>query len=447
MHLPDPKKFPLNINDALKDLIQEFGLEIVNIESINGYEIRDGILYIWGFNEMSEDKQICELLKQNPNTDTLLIGKGVTDKNDLKKIHYVLLSSHNVVPIIKNIIVEDKSRFYSVDGLLIDKNSMDVKDYASGRDNDIIVIPNGIVRLDEHCFNYNEYVKHLILPVSIKELDGITSLPKLENVNIDNNTDFYSENGILFSAATKAPFFIPPYNPLYPNSDELKAMFAKIYYWVKSEAENKRWQGVTPDNFSIDPYEKNDIYIVYNGGYYRQYWRLYKQSLPTRIVFEYSFYEEWDVECAAGQIEESDIYEETTLVKLKCNECAFNNICEDIYKSNDRYISNTINRLNASGIAHFKTMGNTNFNCELTMDSPIETIFQTLLIFLDIALEYRFRYPILHINMQHSLLTDSYIGLTPLKDSPFNFSSSSLPLGFISETLSCIGQDDTEPPF
>lgn len=445
MHLPDPKKFPLNINDNLEDLIQEFGLEIVNIESINGYEIRDCILYIWGFNETSEDKQICELLKQNPNTDTLFIGKGVTDKNDLKKIHYVLLSSHNVIPIIKNIIVEDESRFYSVDGLLIDKKSMTVKDYASGRDNDIIVIPNGIVRLDEHCFNYNEYVKHLILPASTKEIDGIISLPKLVDVNIDNNIEFYSKNGILFSAATKAPFFIPPYNSLYPNSDELKAMFSKIYYWVKSEAENKRWHGVTPNNFSIDPYDKNDIYISYNGGYYRQYWRIYRQPLPTRIVFEYSFYEEWDVECAARQIEESDIYEETTLVQLKCNECVFNNICDDIYKSNDIYMSNTINRLNASRIAHFKTMGKTNFNCELTMDSPIETIFQTLLLFLDIAMEYRSKYPIKHIPTQSLLFTDYAAGYNHLKDSPFDISSSSLPLDFISEHDN--GQDDSEPPF
>lgn len=440
MHLPDPNKFPLNIDNALKDLIQEFGIEIVNIERINGYEIRDGILYIWGFNETSEDKQICELLKQNPNTDTLFIGKGVTDKNDLKKIHYVLLSSHNVVPIIKNIIVEDESRFYSVDGLLIDKNSMAVKDYASGRDNDIIVIPNGVVRLDENCFNYNGYVKHLILPASIKELDGITSLPKLEDVNIDKNTDFYSENGIIFSVATNTPFFIPPYNPLYPNSDELIAVFAKIYYWVKSEAENKRWQGVTPGNFSIDPYYKNDIYISYNGGFYRQYWRLYRQPLPTRIVFEYSFYEEWDVECAARQIDERDIYEETKLVKLKCNECAFNNICEDIYKSNDIYMSNTINRLNASRIAHFKNMGKTNFNCELTMDSPIETIFQTLLIFLDIALEYRLEYPIIESPLQLSLFKET----EQVEDSPFSHYFS-CPLGFISgsENVSI----DEEPPF
>lgn len=154
------------LNPNIKNFIEEFDLdfEIKDYSHKDGYEIKHNKLLVWHFDVGITSKDLCEILLQNPQIDTLFLGKGVTDNNDgrqIRMIHYFLTSSHNIIPIINNIELEDESNYYVVDGMLIDKKMYSVIDYASGRKNKSIHVPDGIIGLKEHCFNYNEYVERI----------------------------------------------------------------------------------------------------------------------------------------------------------------------------------------------------------------------------------------------------------------------------------------------
>lgn len=434
-----------SFDDSISNFIKKFDCEVIEVTRANGYEVNDSILYIWGFNNHSEDKQICELLKQNPSVDTLYIGKNVTDKNDLEKIHCVLLSSHNIIPIIKNIIFEDNSRYYSTDGILIDRESMSIIDYASGRNNNTIAIPYGILGIKEICFNYNEYVRELILPSTIQNIDGITSLPKLENVTVEQGSDnrYISDNGIIFNSNTKDLHFIPPYNNAYPNADVLEEMFKDLLSLVRTESDNGRWNSVLPNCFSL--INDESIGITYNGGFYEQYWGVRLQALPTRIVFEYSFYDIWREECALI-MEEYEDTDYTNSIRRNCLECNLKNNCERILHSNRIYISNIVKKLNEANIGEIRAVNEMYVEFNIGIGTPIDQIFQTLLAFLDIALDCRTKFPIVDSPLQPSLFHESIMNgefqYSPMEYFPFSYSYDS-PKGFVLEEE----LEEEEPPF
>lgn len=435
-------------NQAISKFIENFDCEVIDITCTSDYEINGNILYIWSFNNKGEDKLICELLKQNLNTDTLFIGKDVTDRNELKKIHHILSSSHNIIPIIKHIIVEDDSRFCSVDGLLIDKMTKMVLDYASGRCNKTIVIPDDIIGLEEHCFNYNEYVKEIVLPPTIKNLAGITSLPRLESVNLDNHVgaELYSNNGILYSVHSNKLYFIPPYHPSYPSLEELKIGFSTLLSWVKEEADKGRWRGVTSNCFSRDSIIEESIYLTYDGGFYEQCWGINLQLLPTWIVIYYYFNDKWNEECASS-ISTIDNWSGENPIKLKCEDCSSHNNCKSIYRSNEYYVSKIVSRLNAHNKL-FNILDGRSIECRISIDTPIVEIFQALMQFLDIALCYRTKFPITNTPLQSSLFheIERQGELIPnvSENLPFTYSSYSSPIGFM---IGDMDHDGEIPPF
>lgn len=435
-------------NDISK-FIKDFDCKVVEVTQMYGHEVKDNVLYLRGFKHSCEDEQICELLKRNPKVDTLYIGRNVTDRDNLKKIHYVLLSSHNVIPIIKNIILEDDSRFYSVDGLLIDRITKTVLDYASGRDNETIVVPDGIVGLKEYCFNYNEYVKQLFLPSSIKDIPGITSLPSLENVviSISDISTFTSDRGVIHDT-TDDIYFIPPYNPSFPHIEDINTVFDNLLSLVKTEAGKDRWPGVIPGCFSRDSFVEDSISIIYNGGFYSQRWNVRFQDLPTKIVFGYFFYAEWDTECACRMIVNED-YDSTIPIKLNCENCSYGHNCDNIFKSNKSYISNLVRKLKDANVGEFKVIDKGNIELQLSLNTPMNSIIKTLLGFLDVALDYRKRCPIIERPMQSSIFNEMEMGDgkdTNLSDGfPFNYSPSTLSKGFM--VKSEIEYNEEEPPF
>lgn len=438
-------------NEIISKFLKEFDCEVVEVTRTSGYEINENTLYIWGFNDSPDYGNICELLKQNPFTDTLYIGKNITDNNDIIKIHHLLQTSHNIIPVIKNIIVEDDSRFYSKDGLLIDKLSNTVIDYASGRSNTVVVIPNRITGIAEDCFHYNEYVKQIVLPSSIEGIEGITSLPKLENVIVNNGYDnhYTTLNGVIFIKGIVFPYFIPPYNPLFPNADKLKKHFDDLLSLVKSEATIGRWKDVDPECFATYPIADERICLTYNGGFYQQTWSVDLQLMPTRIIFGYNFDGDWDTECVLRLLENEDISLISCPIKLNCKECKFKHNCDGIYYSNEKYVSKLANKLKNSIICDLSIIDNRNIKFEVCIDTSMQTISHFFLDFLDIALDYRIKYPIMERPLQLTLFNEmecqSEMNSNSSENFPFNHSYSSAPIGFLKSDTEYEDKDEEVP--
>ena len=181
-----------NLNPNIRKLIEDFNLEIVEPESVEcvclkGFEKNDNRMVIWNFDNDTTTTELCDFIIQHPEIDTLYLGKAITDNEDgkqIQKLHYLLSASHNIIPVIQDIELEDDSRYCVVDGMLIDKKYSLVIDYASGRKDKSIHVSDGIIGLKEHCFNYNEYVTSIKLPSTITDLEGLCSLPYLEYISI-----------------------------------------------------------------------------------------------------------------------------------------------------------------------------------------------------------------------------------------------------------------------
>lgn len=422
----DKKEY--EFNEVVSNFIKTFKCEVAEIRCVDGFEVKENILYIWGFGQTPDYWDIIYgLLKENSSVDTIYIGKTVTDSHgELRKFNAVLGAARNLIPVIKDIIVEDTIRYYSIDGLLIDRWTQTVIEYVPGRQDDSLTIPSGVKTLKGNCFHYIGNVKRLYLPSTITEIDGISDLPRLEEVIIAEspNNVFTSAEGIVYMNSETEPYFIPPYNPSYPSCDDLDRVFANLFKLVKTEAEKGRWAGVTADCFEYDSWHEI-LYINYSGGFYEQQWSLEFDRLPTRIAFRYHF-SDWECECVCEMIDND--YSGDLNHSVRCSGCASRVNCDGAYRSNETYMSRVKEKCHDSGIARFEIVDNFNMEGLIGIDITEKELSLKLLEFIDIALDYRLKYPILDRLLQVSL----FDGLTPEETCPFNFSYSRYPVGYVS---------------
>lgn len=449
-------------SDTLSKFIKDFDCEIVEELYVaenfmkelheNDYEIRDSILYLWRLSRNQYyDGAICEQLKNNPNVDTIYIGKTVMEFGDMRQIQSIMQASYNIIPVFKQILLEEMTKYESVDGMLIDKKRHVVMAYASGLTTDFIKVPDDVIGLDNHCFNYNKFVRYITLPSSIQNIEGIVSLPNLETVVIRENCDgsYHTENGIIYIPNQNRPFFIPPFNSYFPNAEALDSMFYNLSALLRKEASKRRWVNVDADCFSIDSIFKTRkrIDLTYNGGFYQQFWTINLNEIPTRIMVEYSFYDEWlywgdCCESDYSDVPSSDSYEYSDYNKdakysLRCNKCKHKRDCEAIYDSNMSYMGVLLNRLHEEVSHDFYIVDDNHIECNLNIDTPFNEIKRILLAFLDIALDLRTRYPILNKPLEQSLFHSSdfedSMNSVLTEDYPFSFAIEEIAIGFVSE--------------
>lgn len=424
-------------SDAILKFMKDFDCEIVddtdcdkdiiNTQHVNDYEVKDNTIYLWRLRHGRHyDGDIYRELVRNPGIDTLYIGKDVTECGDMRQIQIIMQVSYNTIPAFRHIILEDTKEYESIDGILVDKSERAVIAYASGLTTSIIEVPDGITGLEEHCFNYNKYVRYLILPSSIQDIEGIESLPNLESVVIRGNGEgiYHTEDGIIFRSSQKQPLFIPPYHPVYPNAEAIDNLFDRLLSSVKTEAGKRRWKDVEEDCFSYDDEFKSSdgITLIYNGGLYLQFWTIKLDRLPTRIKIEYKIRNElsyWDGCCEPDYSDAYDCVSHDEFDvhrRLRCKECKHKCDCDAIYDSNRRYVGNLLKRLNAELSQDFHIDESENITCNLSIETSFDEVRRVLLSFLDIALAARIVYPILNIPPKPSLFEDSEFN--ELQDSP-----------------------------
>ena len=437
------------LNPNIKNCIEEFDLdfEIKDYSHKDGYEIKHNKLLVWHFDVGITSKDLCEILLQNPQIDTLFLGKGVTDNNDgrqIRMIHYFLTSSHNIIPIINNIELEDESNYYVVDGMLIDKKMYSVIDYASGRKNKSIHVPDGIIGLKEHCFNYNEYVERIEIPTSLKCFDGLESLSYLKKIVMYGKHDsiYSTEDNVLYKMAgdnDRRIFFIPPYHERYMPQISIKSSLNDLFQSICKEADNGRWNNILSKNFYYDE-EYNKISIKYYGGFYEQEWFIEYNQLPTGIRLGYIFRDEWREFCAMELSCKQEWYED--IIRLDCNNCPNWGNCKKVYNSNTAYI-NKLDSMMCDVVGNDSLMiGSDYLYLSLGLKDFIAN-HEIVIKFLDCVLSMRENHPIVNTPLQPSLFPEiSTEEQESSKDFPFYFRPCDSPCGYVKDC-----SDDEEPPF
>ncbi|MCM1093113.1 MAG: hypothetical protein NC421_04085 [Lachnospiraceae bacterium] len=349
---------------------------------------------------------------------------------------------------------------------------MSIRAYAPGRTDEIITIPEGIVTLEYGCLNYNKYVRRIILPSSIRNIEGLDGLPELKEIVIVGNTGKYiSKDGLIFTNdGSKLPYFVSLANKRRIIESASDSLFNELLWSTREEALKERWHGIKYSNILFYRYSSGySLKIIYNGRFYQQIWRI-SMDRGTRITIGYAFVELWKEvpynECFDNNMMwEKDIDDNgcTPTPLSGCSPCCRHRAnCEAIYQSNNSYIRNLQN-LKELGDFRINHYGGIEFNMPTT--TPIEYIKSILWKFLDIALELRTKYKILeqppHTSLFHN--PDPYIyDEDYLEYFPFNFNCSigSSQKRFISEMDNLIYYDpdfyydetdidteDREPPF
>lgn len=441
-----------NLNPNIRKLIEDFNLEIVEPESVEcvclkGFEKNDNRMVIWNFDNDTTTTELCDFIIQRPEIDTLYLGKAITDNEDgeqIQKLHYLLSASHNIIPVIQDIELEDDSRYCVVDGMLIDKKYSLVVDYASGRKEESIHVPDGIIGLKEHCFNYNEYVTSIKLPYTITDLEGLCSLPYLEYISINEGNDalYTNSDGILYkkNKTDKGEWiFIPPFHNKYNPRIIIDKNFRNLHSCLRSQANIGRWGNVSHENFFYDE-EYNRISINYNGGFYEQEWFVEYEPLPTEIRLGYRFRDHWREFCASEISCKQDCNED--IIRLDCNNCPNWDNCKKVYDSNTAYISK-LSSMMSNVVGNDSLMiGGDYLYLSLGLNDFIAN-HEIVIKFLDYALSIREKHPIANAPSQPSLFPEiSTEEQKCSEDFPFYFRPCDSPCGYVKDCL-----DDEEPPF
>lgn len=459
-----------SFDKALAEIAQMYDCTITK-EPCYGFRILNNILYISVFDHEIK-ATLCKWLEEKPAIDTLFIGKPLINNNWIGAIKSILHLPY-CRQVIKNLIFEDSKRYYSENGLLIDKGTMSILCYAPGRIDESIIIPEGIISLDYGCFNYNNYVKYITLPSSIRDIQGLNTLPALRHITIKGDTGKYiTKDGIIFlNDGSQLPYFAPLANTNAITSYESGDLFKRILLAVREEAIKERWHGIKCHNIMSDYYSyygepNHSVKITYHGGFYEQTWYI-SINLRSKITIGYSFFEFWKytvAECIDNSTSEPKFTgNHCTPVPLSdCNPCCkYRSNCEAIYRSNYVYARHLHEKVKDLGDFKIDDYGYVEFDMPTT--TPIDFIKPILLKFLDIALELRTKYKILEQPPQPSLFhnPDTIISdEESLEYFPFNYSIESRPKGFISEIENLIYNDpdfyyeetdidteDREPPF
>lgn len=429
----------------IRELIDKFNLEVVDCFYIKGFEIDHNRLIIWHFGTEVTDKELCNILLQHPQIDTIFLGKTVTENNDgrqIRCIHNFLTASHNIVPIIKNIQLEDDKKYYVVDGMLIDRETCSVIDYASGRENKKLHIPDGVIELKEHCFTYNRFVSEVEIPTSLRFFKGITSLPNLKHITFhgDEISLFTINNDILYEekAGFNAITFIPPYHNTYKPALQIKVLLNDLYQLIHDKAEQGRWQDVLAENFEYNE-EYDRIWIRYYGGFYEQEWYIVYEEFPTKICIGYSLWEHWKDNCYSIPDNRKDVID---MEYNDCRECSAWNNCQFIHISNSAYMNKlwtTMKEIiDESYIVEEDGYG---YIC-LDLTQHPSYINKIALSFLDVALHLRNVYRIGGNDSQSLMRLDKQNGID-ISRFPFDYRYNNNSLGYVRPDN--IAEDN--PPF
>ena len=438
------------LNPNIIKLIEDFNLEVVECIHMKGYEIEDNKLIVWHFDNDTTDKELCDFILQHPEIDTLYLGKAVTDNKDvnqMRKLHTLLYTSNNIAPVIQNIELEDDSRYCVVDGMLIDKETALVIDYASGRKNKSIHVPDGIVGLKEHCFNYNAYIENIEIPSTIRNIEGLDQIPYLKCISIYGKNDYFDAvNSVLYKQSDENKrriFFIPPCHEIHKPATSIKLLLSTLFQSICKEAENGRWRNVSSDNFYYDE-EYNKISIEYYGGFYAQEWLIEYQTFPTEIRIGYIFRDYWREFCT------SEIFckqkENDDIIRLDCKNCPNWDNCKTVYDSNTAYINKLYSMMRSVTDNDSIMIGGDYIYLSLEWND-CNAIYGIVLKFLDNALTLKENHPIAQTTLQPSLF--SKIPQKEHEESanfPFSFMLFDSPLGYIKEKFESLTVDE-EPPF
>ena len=442
-----------NLNPNIRKLIEDFNLEIVEPESVEcvclkGFEKNDNRMVIWNFDNDTTTTELCDFIIQHPEIDTLYLGKAITDNEDgkqIQKLHYLLSASHNIIPVIQDIELEDDSRYCVVDGMLIDKKYSLVIDYASGRKDKSIHVSDGIIGLKEHCFNYNEYVTSIKLPSTITDLEGLCSLPYLEYISIKEGNDslYINSDGILYKKNKTGKgkwIFIPPFHNKYNPKIIINKNLRNLHSCLRSQANIGRWENVSYESFFYDE-EYNRISINYNGGFYEQEWFVEYEPLPTEIRLGYRFRDIWyefctsEIFCKQGNQED--------IIKPKCKNCPTWHNCEIVYKSNEAYINKLCLTLREVIEKDSLTIGSDYFYLSIGIDE-FQAINDIVIEFFDYALSLREKHPIANASLQPSLFPEITTKENEKsRNFPFDYNIGDSPLGYVNNR----SYDAEEPPF
>ncbi len=81
-------------NPYVGKLSELFDFKVTAVIHTRGYEVQDNKLIVWLFDSCVNDESLCEILLQNPQIDTLYLGKCVTDDKDGQQIRMINVFLH-----------------------------------------------------------------------------------------------------------------------------------------------------------------------------------------------------------------------------------------------------------------------------------------------------------------------------------------------------------------
>lgn len=216
---------PSVIDGVLVSDLDEKGLKnCVNMTSV---------FFPIGFHDVSVgDMQNCSQLK------------NIYISGQISYYSFISLGSLEGFKSLTNIIVDKCNiKYCSIDGVLFDKES-NLCIYPPGKTQETYTVPDGTTGIKSDAFYGCQYLVSINLPREYTTYGYDTLFKKcsnLMNINVNiNNTDFFSENGILYNKTNNALYRYPE-----GRGDECKIAEGITQIWHEAFMENSNLTSIT----------------------------------------------------------------------------------------------------------------------------------------------------------------------------------------------------------
>lgn len=143
-----------------------------------------------------------------PNSLTFIGSNAFMDCSSLSKINipekvktmynYIFRGCSNLTEIQ---VAEENVEYTSIDGVLYNKQKTSLIKYPDGKPGNYEV-PDGVTHIETDAFENCSYLKEIILPASVENLNGymFRNCTGLTNIQVaENNPDFTSQDGVLYN--------------------------------------------------------------------------------------------------------------------------------------------------------------------------------------------------------------------------------------------------------